>query len=276
MLTIRFSGAEGKITEQEILTSGMVGKQIRLEFTEDWKGLVKTAVFTAGNVTRDMLCTGDAVTVPAEVLEKPLIPLYVGVYGVGGDGTPAIPTIRVNCGEILPGVDPSGDPGTEPTPALWTQMEGAMGDLAQLETQSRDSLVAAINEVKRQYEAAEDGATFIPAVSASGILSWSNNGGLSNPASVNIKGPQGEKGDRGPQGEQGPAGAQGPQGPQGERGAAGLTGRSAYTYALAGGYTGTELEFSRKLAEETYSKTQIDAIMGSYIGDIDALIGGNG
>lgn len=275
MLTIRFSGAEGKITEQEILTSGMVGKQIRLEFTEDWKGLAKTAVFTAGDVTWDVLCTGDTVTVPAEVLEKPLAALYVGVYGIGGEGTLAIPTVRVNCGEILPGVDPSGDPGTEPTPALWAQLEGAVGDLTQLETQSRDNLVAAINEVKRQYEAAEDGATFIPAVSAAGVLSWSNDKGLANPASVNIQGPRGEKGAQGPQGEPGPAGAQGPQGPQGERGDTGLTGRSAYTYALAGGYTGTESDFSRKLAEETYTKTQIDAIMGSYIGEIDALIGGN-
>ena len=39
MLTIWFSGAEGKVMEQEVLTSGMVGKQIRLEFTEDWEGL---------------------------------------------------------------------------------------------------------------------------------------------------------------------------------------------------------------------------------------------
>ena len=39
-----------------------------------------------------------------------------------------------------------------------------------------------------------DGVTFTPAVSSAGVLSWTNNGGLANPASVNIKGPQGDPG----------------------------------------------------------------------------------
>ena len=42
------------------------------------------------------------------------------------------------------------------------------------------------------------GVTFTPAVDASGNLSWTNDGGLTNPPSVNIKGP---KGDQGPAGE---------------------------------------------------------------------------
>lgn len=37
-----------------------------------------------------------------------------------------------------------------------------------------------------------DGATFTPSVSSSGVLSWTNDGGLSNPSSVNIKGPKGD------------------------------------------------------------------------------------
>lgn len=45
-----------------------------------------------------------------------------------------------------------------------------------------------------------DGATFTPAVSADGTLSWTNNSGLSNPPSVNIKGPKGDKGNTGSQG----------------------------------------------------------------------------
>lgn len=53
------------------------------------------------------------------------------------------------------------------------------------------------------------GAHFTPSVTADGDLSWSNDGGLENPATVNIRGPQGAqgaKGDPGEQGEQGPAG----------------------------------------------------------------------
>lgn len=47
------------------------------------------------------------------------------------------------------------------------------------------------------------GATFTPSVSGEGIISWTNDKGLDNPSSVDIKGPQG---DRGPQGETGPDG----------------------------------------------------------------------
>lgn len=67
----------------------------------------------------------------------------------------------------------------------------------------------------------DPGPYFTPSVSAEGILSWSNNGGLNNPTDVNIKGPQGE---RGPTGEQGPAGEQGEQGIQGLQGIQGEQG----------------------------------------------------
>ena len=40
-----------------------------------------------------------------------------------------------------------------------------------------------------------DGVTFTPSVSAEGVISWTNDGGRVNPPSVNIKGAQGEQGD---------------------------------------------------------------------------------
>lgn len=43
----------------------------------------------------------------------------------------------------------------------------------------------------------EDGATFTPSVDSNGNLSWSNDKGLTNPPTVNIKGPKGDKGDAG-------------------------------------------------------------------------------
>ena len=78
-----------------------------------------------------------------------------------------------------------------------------------------------------QGETGETGAQgpyFLPSVSAEGVLSWTNNGGLENPASANIRGPQGEQGATGEQGPQGPAGPQGATGPQGEKGDTGATG----------------------------------------------------
>lgn len=45
------------------------------------------------------------------------------------------------------------------------------------------------------------GAHYTPSVTADGDLSWSNNGGLDNPATVNIRGPQGAQGAKGDTGE---------------------------------------------------------------------------
>ena len=57
-----------------------------------------------------------------------------------------------------------------------------------------------------------DGVTFTPSISDNGDLSWTNDGGLANPQTVNLKGPKGDKGDKGEKGEAGPQGPQGPQG----------------------------------------------------------------
>ena len=40
-----------------------------------------------------------------------------------------------------------------------------------------------------------NGVTYIPSVSAAGVISWTNDGGQQNPQPVNIKGAQGEQGD---------------------------------------------------------------------------------
>ena len=60
-----------------------------------------------------------------------------------------------------------------------------------------------------------DGATFTPAVSEAGVLSWTNNKSLTNPASVNIKGAKGDKGDNGSPGEKGEPGTPGAKGDDG-------------------------------------------------------------
>ena len=67
------------------------------------------------------------------------------------------------------------------------------------------------------------GVTFTPSINESGDLSWSNDGGLSNPRTVNIKGPQGIPGMKGPQGEPGNDGRNGEPGPQGPQGPKGIT-----------------------------------------------------
>ena len=70
----------------------------------------------------------------------------------------------------------------------------------------------------------QNGATFTPTVSSDGIISWKNDKGLTNPTSINIKGPKGDQGIQGPKGNTGERGLTGPQGPQGPKGDTGATG----------------------------------------------------
>lgn len=68
------------------------------------------------------------------------------------------------------------------------------------------------------------GIIFTPLITEDGTLSYTNEGGLSNPAPQNLRGPQGVQGVQGRQGIQGEQGIQGVPGPQGEQGTKGSIG----------------------------------------------------
>ena len=146
MIQITCKGNSAICTRTERLTSGMVGLQCEFVFDEAWDGLAKTAVFQAGSEKRDVLLTGAICTVPWEVLQHPGYQLVIGVYGTNAEGTLVIPTVYAMCGGIASGADPSGDESTDPTLPVWGQMQGMIGDLADLATTSKDNLVDAINE----------------------------------------------------------------------------------------------------------------------------------
>lgn len=86
----------------------------------------------------------------------------------------------------------------------------------------------------------EAGGYYVPAVDAGGNLSWTaSKADMPAVDGANIKGPKGDTG---------ATGATGPKGDTGATGPSGANGKSAYAYAVEGGYTGTETEFSAKLA----------------------------
>lgn len=76
---------------------------------------------------------------------------------------------------------------------------------------------------------------------------WQNIGSLQGPPGpqgpAGRDGPEGAQGKEGPPGPPGKDGAQGPPGADGEQGPPGPTGKTAYQYAVDGGYTGTEEDF---------------------------------
>ena len=158
MLTFSFSGAEGSMTECEVLTSGMVGKEILLSFDASWNNLTKTLVFRAGEVTRVVLDPGTSATIPEDVLKRPFCKLYVGAYGTDRDGTVVIPTILVEGPLIRYGADPIEDETAEELP-VWQNLQNQIGYLTTLETAAKTNLVTAINELHSRLSALEQQAS---------------------------------------------------------------------------------------------------------------------
>lgn len=104
------------------ITSGTVGLPVEFTFDSQWDGLRKIAVFQAGNIIKTVDDPDAETTVPWEVLEKPNVWLSVGVYGTNADGSVVIPTIWANVCVIHVGVNPDGDPSTDPTLPIWQTM----------------------------------------------------------------------------------------------------------------------------------------------------------
>ena len=61
----------------------------------------------------------------------------------------------------------------------------------------------------------------------------------------------------------------GQKGDKGDTGNAGADGKSAYAYAVEGGYTGTEAEFAAKLAQEKYANPEALTFTGAATGSYD-------
>ena len=178
-------------------------------------------------------------------------------------------------GYLAAGESELGDDGL---PVRIMELYGNAGDepvvLRHLNTPREDSDAATkayVDAVAGSGSAGADGGYYTPSVDGSGNLTWTaSKSDMPAVDGANIKGPQGETGPQGIQGETGPAGADGRDGADGQPGA---DGKSAYQYAVDGGYTGSEAEFAAKLAAEMPTTlpnpnalTFTGAVTGSYDG----------
>ena len=153
MIQIHITKASAHLcSPPEVLTAGMTkAVSVRFVFSEDWDGLTKTAVFTNGRTTVDVLAAkwdGDTVTVAPEVLAVAGRYARVGVYGTNASGV-VLPTVWVTLGKVQPAAEPSGDTSTDPSLPVWAQLQDQIGNLADLKTYDKDNLVAAINEARQ-------------------------------------------------------------------------------------------------------------------------------
>lgn len=152
MITIHCSRACAHLASPpELLTAGMSkAVTVQFVFSPDWDGLTKTAVFSDGRTTVDVLESawdGNKVVVPHEILEDAGPIARVGVYGANADGL-ILPTVWVTLGKVMPAAEPSGDPGADPTLPIWAQLQNQIGDLDDLQTYNKGNLVDAINEAR--------------------------------------------------------------------------------------------------------------------------------
>ena len=152
MITIHCSRACAHLASPpELLTAGMSkAVTVQFVFSPEWDGLTKTAVFSNGKTTVDVLAAnwdGNTVPVPHEVLAVPGRHARVGVYGADESGV-VLPTVWVSLGKVQPGAAPSGDASADPSLPVWAQLQKQIGDLDDLKTYNKGNLVDAINEAR--------------------------------------------------------------------------------------------------------------------------------
>lgn len=116
------------VRKREPVTSGSVNVyRARFEFSDDWQGLTRKAVFIgSGKQVPVLLDASGECTIPWEVLSSHGQPLMAGVYGTKTET--ALPTIKANLGTILEGVTSDGEPSKPPTPDIWQQELDQKGD----------------------------------------------------------------------------------------------------------------------------------------------------
>lgn len=130
----------------------------------------------------------------------------VKLYRYGEDETDKL--------EFTPNADGTVDvPSLSPIMSLAANTEGIV-----INANYNVDTKAYVDKNKGGGVSGENGATFIPNVSAEGVISWTNDKGLINPTPMNIKGEQGERGLQGIQGLQGEKGEKGDTGAKGDKG----------------------------------------------------------
>ena len=107
---------------------------------------------------------------------------------------------------------PTGPDGYSPTVKLTRQTDGVLITVTNKGGSQSEKVYDGTGGSGEGGGTGKNGVTFTPEVSDAGVISWTNDGGLTNPDPVNIKGPQGETGPTGPEGPTGPQGDPGENG----------------------------------------------------------------
>lgn len=162
LTTIMIGKALATVTENEILTSGMINAKIKFEFSDDWyPALSKTAIFTAGDVTKvvlDSYWENNVCSIPQECLAKSDEILMVGIYGADNANVVAIPTVWATVGKIRKGYEGYEDVSTGTLP-IWAQVQSAAAQSATAAKNAQNAAEAAQGKAEDAQAAAEAAQT---------------------------------------------------------------------------------------------------------------------
>lgn len=130
MIEITINKADAVASQLETLVCGMVNMvQIHFSLSEHWDGLQKTAVFTNGQTTIDVLesewLAPDICVLPPEMVAVPGKKVSVGLRGQATLGTDVgiLPSTLCNLGTVKQGPAAQADSGTQPSLPVWGQLQ---------------------------------------------------------------------------------------------------------------------------------------------------------
>lgn len=129
MITIYVQKTQARAELDAPVTSGSVGREVQFQFSDDWDGLVKTAVFETNNYKETATVPeSGTLAIPEDVLTYPGFQLRIGVIGKTADGATVIPTVYADCSMIKPGAS-TVPVGTPPTPSQAEQLQAQIDEL---------------------------------------------------------------------------------------------------------------------------------------------------
>lgn len=175
-IKLTVTGAQIWASVTGVLTSGMVGIPITIEYDEAWDGLTKNLMCRCSpwgsddGEIRTRLNVGEASTVAHEVMQQGMY-LYLGVEGFRADGTLVIPTTWARCGKIEYGANTCDDPSIDPELTIWNQLQTEMEETKKyvLTPEQAVNIQAYAQEARQAAEeakqAAKYGLYYIPTIS---------------------------------------------------------------------------------------------------------------
>lgn len=131
MITATVDRNSIKIDHEELITSGSVKTNfVKFDFSPDWNGLTKTAIFQTRKVSIPVVVDkNNTVAIPWEAMAFPKEEIKFGVYGVRFDDTSTsadeeivLPTIWGSLGKVVEGVLVQSPPITDPTKDAYLQL----------------------------------------------------------------------------------------------------------------------------------------------------------